>query len=469
MTQINEADKESNIAGRDYSEKLDQLIETEAKIDKTKVEIKKHEKLIQQIIESNTMKKTARLRKLASSSKEKDVYIEHLEEEIMTYHLKLSTLKEETDRLRMQVQEFDYESIWRYAKNKKDNGEIIELLNQYIDQHRIAEANFNFLLQSIARIFSSEPQEYKQHIYQKLFKVLKEKTPEFMIRSAFSDDNFSLKDVASYRASLTNRMRQYQITGELPEMVLDDKKIAYRFMESQQVRIPWSSVDSYTYKQIPQKANIVIKPVDGAGGRGVYIVNEINDIINVKNGERLSNWDLLLNRMEKDIVEKRVEKDQWVIEELILEDNNDKTPARDIKFYCFYGQVGLVLEIIRTPESKYCWWDAEGNRVFTGKYNNSLFEGLGVTNDEMELAATISSRIPSPFIRIDFLKSENGLVFGEFTPKPGNYDEFDNETDELLGNYFVEAQGKLEHDLINGKQFEEYKKIKQEANNDSVG
>ncbi|OEH55945.1 teichuronopeptide biosynthesis [Oceanobacillus sp. E9] len=452
-----------------YAEQLDQLIETEAKVNKTKAEIKKHEKLIKQIVESKSLKKTARLRKLTSSNKEKDIYIKNLEEEIMTYHFKLSTLKEESDRLRMQMQRFDYESIWRYAKNKKDNGEIIELLNQYINQHSIAHENFNHLLQSVARIFSSEPYEYKKHIYQKLFEVLKEKTPEFMVRSAFSNDNFSLKKVASYRASLTNRMRQYQIIGELPEMLLDDKKTAYRFMESQQVRIPWSSSESYTYKQIPQQANMVIKPVDGAGGRGVYIVNDINDIINVKNAERLSNWDLLLNRMEKDILENRVEKDQWIIEELILENKNDKIPARDIKFYCFYGQVGLVLEIIRTPETKYCWWDAEGNRVFTGKYNNSLFEGTGVSNDEMELAAQISSLIPAPFIRIDFLKSEDGLVFGEFTPKPGNYDEFDNETDELLGNYFLKAQGKLEYDLINGKQFLDYKKIKQIANNGSAG
>ena len=111
------------------------------------------------------------------------------------------------------------------------------------------------------------------------------------------------------------------------------------------------------------------------------------------------------------------------------------------------------MEISRYPELKYCWWTVNGERVRTGKYNNDLFKGKGCTEEEIELANQISLTIPAPFIRIDFLRSNNGLVFGEFTPKPGNYDEFDEATDKWLGDYFMEAEGRLLQDLLNGKKF----------------
>src|SRR5699024_12747322 len=66
-----------------------------------------------------------------------------------------------------------------------------------------------------------------------------------------------------------------------------------------------------------------------------------------------------------------------------------------------------------------CWWTACGERIRTGKYGDDLFVGEGVTGEEGEMAAALSAKIPAPFIRIDFLRSDNGLVFGEFTSKPG--------------------------------------------------
>src|SRR5699024_340527 len=136
-----------------------------------------------------------------------------------------------------------------------------------------------------------------------------------------------------------------------------------------------------------------------------------------------------------------------------------KVPARDIKFYCFYGKVGLILEITRFPERNHCWWTVTGERVRTGKYDEDLFKGEGVSWEEIDLARNISLKIPAPFIRIDFLRSEKGLIFGEFAPKPGNYDEFDELTDKWMGDYFLEAQGRLMNDLLKGKVFQEYKEI----------
>ncbi len=63
--------------------------------------------------------------------------------------------------------------------------------------------------------------------------------------------------------------------------------------------------------------------------------------------------------MEKDLETGAVDRDEWMIEELIYENRREKVPARDVKFYCFYGKVGIILEIVREPEVRHCWWNAE--------------------------------------------------------------------------------------------------------------
>lgn len=78
----------------------------------------------------------------------------------------------------------------------------------------------------------------------------------------------------------------------------------------------------------------------------------------------------------------------------------------------------------------------------------------------MELAKRISLAIPAPFIRIDFLKSFDGLVFGEFTGHPGSYEQFNRKTDRLLGEFFVSAEARIVNDLLNGKTFDAFQALK---------
>ena len=134
-----------------------------------------------------------------------------------------------------------------------------------------------------------------------------------------------------------------------------------------------------------------------------------------------------------------------------------KCPAPDLKFYCFYGRVGVVLEVERYPKSQYCWWSWEGARTETGKYSESLFDGAGFTQEHRALAERISAAMPLPFMRIDFLKAENRLLFGELTPRPGNFHAFNDETDRQLGDLYLEAEGRLMDDLLNGKGFPEFR------------
>ncbi|WP_244444930.1 ATP-grasp fold amidoligase family protein [Oceanobacillus jeddahense] len=445
------------LENKSYEEMIDQLIEKEAQLDETKARIAKTDKQIKKIMQSNTYQKTASVRKLLPFGKEKDNYIAYLEEQLLHYQSETVLLKEQLFEAEKALEQFDYDTLWRHIKAKKDKGKIIAELDKRIEQKKATDQNFRNLLEAAARQFQQEETAFKERIFTKVLEGAKANASEFMARAGLIEDAVSLADVASYRACMNMRVRQYQLLGTLPEYELDDKQRAYRFMEKQAIRTPHSPEEIYTIETLPEKENIVIKPADGAGGRGVYIVYASSDIISVKTGEKLTNWSLLKHRMEKDLAENKVAQDAWRIEELVLEDTVNKVSGRDVKFYCFYGEVGVILEIIRTPEIKYCWWNGQGERIQTGKYDDKSFQGQGVSKEEIEMAKRISSMIPSPFMRIDFLRAEDGLVFGEFTPKPGNYDEFNDKIDTYLGNLFIEAQGKLDKDLLQGKAFEIFK------------
>jgi hypothetical protein len=440
-------------------ELLKRLLEVEAAIKNSEREIAASEKRIDQIKKSNTYKRTGFLRKLFKSNSTSPS-LEEIQKELLQVKESLIEAEDTLAYLKLKQETYDYDRIWRMMRESKTEGEIIDLIESVIKDYRIATANYVAMIHATARLFMDEKEAYRKLVYPKLLSGLHiEDIPEFMVRSGFSDDQLPLKDASSFRASLTMRMREYQLHGSLPEMILDDKKTAYQFAEMLNIPTPELSEENYSYDEIPEATGVAIKPVDGAGARGVYLVYGNDDIIDIKQSKKIANWHVLRKDMERDLISGRVSRDEWFTEELIFEDKQEKIPARDIKFYCFYGKVGLILEIIRYPELEYCWWTATGKRIATGKYEASLFKGKGVTEEEIQGVERISREIPAPFIRIDFLRSDTGLIFGEFTPKPGNYDEFNRETDQWLGDYFLEAQGRLTNDLLNGKEFNHFKNL----------
>src|SRR5699024_6596286 len=141
-------------------------------------------------------------------------------------------------------------------------------------------------------------------------------------------------------------------------------------------------------------------------------VHAQKDIFDVKHSKRIHHWEDLIQQMKLDLETEAVETDEWMIEEIIYENRENQTLAKDFKFYCFYGQVGLILEIQREPEIRHCWWNSSMERINVDKYNESLYDGSGVSQDEIKMVEELSSNIPAPFMRIDFLRSENKLIFG---------------------------------------------------------
>lgn len=428
--------------------------------------INEHHKEIKHIEQSNTWKVSKGFRKIKSfftrffnrEQSEMQQQVEKLQLRLTETEDELFQLKEHMHSLQLKDSKIHTNEVYKYIRNMKNEGELVRYLEQFIDEKTKEQKNYQEALTYAARLYMNDEEAYKNVLYEKILSGLAiEEIPEFMIRAGLSDQSIPLRQASSFRASLNMRMRQKQLEDSLPEWKLDDKRTAYQFAEKFGVRIPAADENHYTIDTLPEREGIAVKPTDGAGARGVYLVHQMDDIFDVRNSIKLTSWDKLKQQMQQDIASHAVETDDWMIEEIVYEKKLEKTPARDVKFYCFYGKVGLILEIIRYPEIRQCWWTASGKRISTGKYDENLFTGNGVTDDELQMAEEMSKQIPAPFIRIDFLRGEDGLVFGEFTPKPGNYDEFDEATDKWLGDYFLEAQGRLTNDLLNGKQFETYK------------
>jgi predicted RNA-binding protein YlxR (DUF448 family) len=433
------------------------LMELDTKIEYLDKEIKNNVKQIRNIKRSNSWKYSSPLRKFNRQDHPSDD--SYLELQANTQHL-----KDELHYLSLQIEKQDHKEMFNHIKKIKNSGEVFHHLGKLLKQKQENETFYLAIFKYIASLYKNEKTEYRNLVYNKLLTGMSvDNVPEMIIRSGEDQKSPSLEKIASFQASLNLRARRGQLGEVLPEWLLDSKETAYLFVDMLDVRRPRTESGNFTIKELPKKNEIVVKPVDGAGSRGVYLILDFNHIIDIKRQKTLKNWEMLKENMQEDIASGWVKQDEWLMEELVCSENH--SPATDIKFYCFYGKVALILEITRVPELRYCWWTAESKRIRTGKYDEDLYKGQGVSQDEIKLASDISAKIPAPFVRIDFLRSSKGLVFGEFTPKPGNYDEFDKKTNQLLGDYYLEAEGRLTRDLLKGKQFEAYMEVENRFHN----
>ena len=238
-----------------------------------------------------------------------------------------------------------------------------------------------------------------------------------------------------------------------PSQLLDSKIIAHEFSSSLGIKVPEIYQIDCSIDEVDFKPNTVVKPLSANSAKGVFICNNKN-IKYLNTGESFKN-SIDAKKYAKKLLTKNILKhNRWMVEELI---HNNGEIARDVKFYCFYGEIGLVLESQRIPELKRCWFDSDLNIVKTGKYDNNGFIGDSSTLlDMFKLAEKISLEVPSAFVRIDFLQRENDIIFGEFTPFPWGFERFNSDWDEKLGDLYQNAATRLIYDVANGKVFNNY-------------
>lgn len=233
---------------------------------------------------------------------------------------------------------------------------------------------------------------------------------------------------------------------------LDEKLAGFRFADKLGVRRPAAELEPLTLSELEPTPPLVIKPARSTGARGVFLVHSADRIIDVRAKEVLSSWEDMLERMRALMsAAVRPLADRWVTEELIIDEHGD--PARDLKFFCFYGKALFVQEIERLPRFRATFWGTDGQPVDTGK-PSLLTEGYGITDKHIAVAESISAEIPHPFMRIDTLRAgPDELVVGEFTPRPGQFEEFDRATDRWMGEEWVRAERRIMDDALDGKRF----------------
>jgi hypothetical protein len=271
----------------------------------------------------------------------------------------------------------------------------------------------------------------------------------------------SLLGAASFRRMLFQQTLRDRLGGRSIAYAINEKGVAAELADALGIARPRQSSPMPAERLLAhcrerRGEGCVVKPARGAGSAGVFVVRADADVIEVEKAKPLGGLAGMARRLEELLASGRVGQDSWRVEDIV---GDGSGPAGDLKFYSFYGKVSLVLEIERVPRTRHCWWGADGVPVSTGKYEDSAFQGAGFTPEQRRLVEGISARLPVPFMRIDFLRGRDGLMFGEFTPRPGQFHLFAPATDRRLGTDFLRAEGRLVHDLLAGKRFPEFEAI----------
>lgn len=267
------------------------------------------------------------------------------------------------------------------------------------------------------------------------------------------NNQLDVPQALSFQAALVRSWATHKRGSTLPGVELDNKMVAYDFIDRLGVRRPTGDMKSVPLAELEFQTPRVIKASKATGSKGVFLGFSDDNIVHVQDKTRLNSredFEAFALRLTKD--RKWPVRNRWFTEELILE--GDGAPARDLKFYTFYGRVELVLETVRYPADAVgeAFWDRDGNPVDTGRTLRPL-QGVGIKPEYVDQVEAISREIPRPYMRIDMLRGSDEVVFGEFTPRSGNFEKFSPEMDRRLGEAWADAEARLMWDLVQGKKF----------------
>ncbi|AXR07839.1 ATP-grasp fold amidoligase family protein [Salinimonas sediminis] len=292
--------------------------------------------------------------------------------------------------------------------------------------------------------------------------------PENTLRGILSK-GWNLNHLPSFRALVTLDTCRRKIATNYSAWPLNDKGKAVQFIDMLDVPRPKVYEKATTLSQINITSYpCIIKPLHGATSSGVVIAFAADRYRIVRNGTMLSHYAEVEKHLLKMLKVKSVSKDLWQIEEFIADIDRDAVrAARDLKFYCFYGKVGHVLEVEREKGGKFRTRYPDGTFAKGSEFEGDAeFPVTNFTPEDIKLAERISKEIPVPFLSIDFLKTDDRMVFCEFTPRPGVYGQYKPEFDAYLGHLYLGAEARLQKDFIRGKKFANYQAYLNAIKND---
>lgn len=281
--------------------------------------------------------------------------------------------------------------------------------------------------------------------------------PHWVVKRAERED-LKIRRALSFKSFMVQESESRRLGLLAPSWMLDQKLAAYRFIDELGIRRPVTDLKTYKLADVPISFPAVLKPRRSTGSKGCYLLYSDREIMHVKDGTRFQSVEAMLKHAGSLITptstRARPLPDRWFIEEMILESSEPVVPARDLKYFCFYGEVLFYLEVRRdSGKSRYSFRTSEHLPIKPGDWDYEYFEGEGSSSDELEEAKQLSLEIPHPFCRIDMLKSSDGLVFGEFTPRPGGYNRFSPKWDRKMGEAWARALHRIQCDMLESKEF----------------
>ena len=140
--------------------------------------------------------------------------------------------------------------------------------------------------------------------------------------------------------------------------------------------------------------------------------------------------------------------DEWVLEELLTPADESWLAIEDYKFYCFGGDVELILHKWPAPNPKGSqrnWYARDWSPVEVSVRGGNEGSTRAPVNGHRLVAAAedVARRLCYPFIRIDLYTTTRGIVFGEFTPGPGRVRAFTERSSERYLQRWHEAESRL--------------------------
>lgn len=269
---------------------------------------------------------------------------------------------------------------------------------------------------------------------------------------------FPIMQAAPLTQQYVRRRRMKQI-GNVPDRWLPySKEAGLLFADMANVRHAKTEFNIPIEKIKPRK-DIVIKPMVSRGSIGAYLITDLDHILVPKDQILLKSWDEMLDHAKK-LFDKKIIENTYMIQEFIYADALTKMPAHDLKFYTFYGEIGCVNEICRDPGLGYWWYTPEGKPINIGINNPPEVSPIGFKPEYLKIVQELSSKIPCPHMRIDFLVGEDGIYFSEFCSQTGSEVERILEVvspswDRSMGNMYLKAEMRIINDLLAGKRFDE--------------
>lgn len=203
----------------------------------------------------------------------------------------------------------------------------------------------------------------------------------------------------------------------------------------------------------PTHGPVVIKPVHGSGGRGVFVLTPSGGLwSDLRTGQTCS-WVEMQEAAQRALESPRnlsllsgrvldAARPPWIAEKPILRAPN----LISHEFCCFTigGNVEVILQVERSPTgTRSKWWTPQWDALPEimpspkRRHDNTLpppSDGAGVIKG----AEAVADATHATLVRADFFDGPHGAVFGEITPLTGN-GRFIPEWDERLGRVWDSA------------------------------